>query len=424
MEQIITYMIEEYYNKLPSYQSMQDYNDGKHDIIKNYTSLEGHSNEKPIVNFIGAFIQEERQYALGNPLTYTSYSNNEAIIKAIVDETYHWRESQDAEIMTRLEIFGKCYLLWYIDERDGKQRFNEKILDPTNCITYQDDTGKVIYLIHFYKKQFDNSQYYDVYFPDGHVESYKDGAFLISRKLIFDDVPAFVVKLDNENDTIYNKIKSLQDAYNHVLADSTNIIGDYRTAILKIVGIEIPDEKIPEVEQKLLKRSILNYGEGVSVEWLIKNVQDTYIENTLERLKQSMLFSVSHPDANEKLQSNVSGLAIRSRLIFLEQRCDNILSVVIDAVYERVMRLFKYIALKTNVIYDIRDIKITGTPNVPTDDAAMINALNQLGIGRNVSLKTTLSQLSFIDNPEAEMENIKAEQADSIDLDMIGGEDE
>ena len=54
----------------------------------------------------------------------------------------------------------------------------------------------------------------------------------------------------------------------------------------------------------------------------------------------------------------------------------------------------------------------------------MITALNQLGIGRNVSLQTALSLLSFIENPKSEIETIKAEQAESYDLDKIGGEAE
>ena len=424
METIISYMISKYRSDKRTYKKMLDYYEGRHDIKRTYKKSKKKSNETPIVNYIGLFIDQEIGYSLGNPITYTSESGNEEAIKCITTNTFHWRDSHNQDLMRQLEIFGKCYLLWYVDYRDGQARFNEKILNPLNAIAYQDDSGKITYLIHFYKKPFDDSEYFDVYYPTGEVELYKDESLLERKKLIFNDVPAYVCQFDNENNTIYSKIKSIQDAYNHILADATNLIADYRNASFKISGQELTQEEREEVEQQLQDGSLLNFDENTDVTWIIKNIQDSFVENNLNRHRNAMLEICSHIDALEKLQSNTSGVALRNRLIFLEQRCDAIISVIKDAIYERIYKLFQFVALMSNVSYDWMDITITIVPNIPSDDEATVRMLTQLGLGRNYPTEDGLSLLSWVDNAHVLKKKLDEERkSDSIPLDDLMGGD-
>lgn len=425
MDEIISNMISKYKLDKMQYDNMYAYYIGEHDIKKKYIIDKTKSNEMPIVNYIRMFIDQELGYSLGNPISYSSKSGNEEAVKCILNNTFHWRDSHNQDLMRQLEIYGKCFLLWYVDYRDGQARFNEKILNPQNAIAYQDDSGKIIYLIHFYKKPFDDSEYYDVYYPDGQLEIFKDGASIEKKKLIFNEVPAYVCAFDNEKDTIYDKIKSIQDAFNLIFADATNLIADYRCANFEISGQELSKEEREVVEQQLKDGSILNFDEDTKVQWVIKNVQDTFIENNLERHRNSMLEVCNHVDATEKLQSNTSGVALRNRLIFLEQRCDAILSVITDAIYERIYRLYQFIALMSNIKYDWTDIDITVVPNIPADDLSYINACNQLGIGQNISLETTLSGVSFVENAKLEKQKIEREreEAKAFNLDMIEDDD-
>lgn len=129
------------------------------------------------------------------------------------------------------------------------------------------------------------------------------------------------------------------------------------------------------------------------------------------------MYSVcNHIDGNEKLQSNTSSLAIRSRLIFLEQRAKSMFDYVQDAIYDRVERLFEYLAMKGKN-YDINDVQISFTPNVPNDIITIVQVISQLG--DTISKQTALSLLPFVESPAVEMERIKKEQEESgmIDLD-------
>jgi len=187
---------------------------------------------------------------------------------------------------------------------------------------------------------------------------------------------------------------------------------------LVISGVKVDEE----TEKLLYTRGLLNLPStsNAGAKWLVKDMPDTYIENNLSRLRNAMYESTNHIDGNEKLQSNTSGTALRNRLVFLEQRCNLMLSIVLNCVYERVERLFEYLAIQ-GTAYPINDIKINSTPCIPQDEISIIQGLVQLGIGENISLETALSRIPFIENPAQEIQKIKDEKKTNqkIELDKI-----
>jgi hypothetical protein len=94
--------------------------------------------------------------------------------------------------------------------------------------------------------------------------------------------------------------------------------------------------------------------------------------------------------------------------------------IISDTIYDRLERLFEYLALK-NITFNVQDIRINYTPNIPVDIITIVQAISQLG--DKISLSTALSQLPWVENPSQEIEKIKAEKSamDKIDLDKING---
>lgn len=412
---LIDKMIADYENRKINYHSMARYYAGDHDIKYQYNKFPNRSNQVVVDNFINKFVNEEVQYSLGNPLSYVSLSGDNDIIKAIYKNTFHWNENHNQEVLRTLEIYGTAYLLHYID---NKGRFSERILHPENAIVYCDSDNVPQRFIHFYTLKYDEAKYKDVYYPDGRIIVYKNNTEYKQKTNPFKGIPVTVCKLEKIEDTIYFKIKELQDAYNEILSDQVNTISDYRRAYLVISGVQVTEET-----EKLLKTSgIINLpsSSNSSAKWLLKDVPDGYIENNLNRLRNAMYEATNHIDGNEKLQSNTSGTALRNRLVFLEQRCNLMLAVVVNSIYERLERLFEYLEIKGQN-FDIADIKINSSPCVPKDEISIIQGLVQLGIGDNISLETALSRLPFIENPAQEIEKIKAERKlnERIELDKI-----
>lgn len=411
---LIDRMIAEFRQDLPLYDSMDLYYKGDHDINRIYNKFPNRSNQIVIDNFVNKFINEEVQYSLGNPLSYVSMSGDKTVIDDIYKSIFHWNDTHNQKLMRTLEIFGKAYILNYVD---GKGRFSEKILSPKNAICYCDDDGIPVRFIHFYIPKYETTEYHDIYYPDGSIEIYKGNSLINAKKQPFNGIPVSVCELDNIEETIFFKIKTLQDGYNEALSDQVNTIADFRNAYLVIGGVKVDDE----IAARIRKDGILNLPVGNTfAKWLIKEIPDGYIQNSLERLRKAMYETCNHIDGNEKLQSNTSGTALRNRLVFLEQRCNSMLEVVVNSIYERIERLFEYLTIK-NKQYDITDIKIVTAPSIPQDEISIIQGLSQLGIGTNISLETALSRLPFIENPAQEIAKIKQEQKtnNKIELDKI-----
>ncbi len=414
-KQLLSKMIADYQNKKQDYHVMSRYYKGDHDINYHYNKFPNRANQVVIDNYINKFINEEVQYSLGNPISYVSLSGNDEIIDKIFQNLYHWKDNHNQELMRNLEIYGKAYLLHYVD---AKGRFSERILNPENAIVYRNSDGIPVRFIHFYKKKYEDCEYRDVYYPDGKICIYRDNTLIEKKTNFFNGIPVSICELENIEDTIFCKIKKLQDAYNEILSDQVNTISDYRRAYLVISGVQV-DENTTGMMQK---HGLLNLPSvsNTTAKWLVKDMPDIYIENNLKRIRSAMYETCNHIDGNEKLQSNTSGTALRNRLVFLEQRCNLMLNIVINSMYDRLERLFEYLAVKGKA-YPLPDIKIVATPSIPQDKISIIQALSQLGIGDHISLETALSRIPFIENPQNEIAKIKAERKDNqqIELDKI-----
>ncbi|MEA4921398.1 MAG: phage portal protein [Clostridiaceae bacterium] len=404
-------IIADYNAQLPYYEVMQRYYIGDHDLL--YFQLTQPKDQIAIENFVSKFIDEEVNYCLNNPISYVSKSGNTDMIKAIDTYLYHWKTNHNAIMMQNFETFGKCYNLSYID---AKGRFCERLLTPLNAIAYCDSDNVPQRFIHFYTKKYDNDRYYDIYYPDGCIEIYRNDGLIDTKTHPFKGVPVSVCEMNNVSETIFSKIRTLQDAYNRILSDQVAIIDSYKNAYLIMTGVSIDDA----TAEMLRSKGLLALPEKGEAKWLMKDMNATYIENMLSILRNAMFSATNHIDGNEKLQSNTSSLAIRSRLIFLEQRSKAMYDYISDAIYDRLERLFEYLKLK-NIEFDVSDIKINFTPSIPVDLATTVNVISQLG--DKISNETALSLLNFIESPILEMEKIKKERADleQIDLDKING---
>ncbi len=410
MANIIKELIDDYRANLLAYQKMQNYYEGNHEILNNYSYQEFRANNKTVVNFIHKFIEEELSYCFGNPLSYISKSGSEKALNDIDYNLYHWQSTHNQELMRNLEIFGTAYELYYIDKQGD---FCGRILNPTNSIVYADSDGKPQIFIHFYSKKYDESSYYDIYYSD-RIEIYKDDSMIDVKSHIFNEVPVSICCIGEEQ-TIYYKIKNLNDSLNLILSDQINIISDYRNAYLVVTGCEVDEETATNLKNK----GILNLkGKDGAVSWLIKNLDSSYIDNMLSEIKEDIYSICNHIDGNEKLQSNTSGVALRTRLVFLEQRCKTVFDAVSDTIIDRIKFLFKLLSIK-NIKYDWKDITVRFSPCVPADLMFISQVLTQLD--GKISLETALSQLPFIENPANEIMKIKKERAEleEIDLDKI-----
>ncbi|MCW6105644.1 phage portal protein [Clostridium sporogenes] len=403
---------EEYKNNKITYDKMYQYYKGNTDAITNYKMVTERSNNKTPVNYIKKFIKEEVSYSVGNDVNYISKSGNENIVNDIDYYIDHWSEGHDSNLAKNMLIYSLVYELYYVD-REGQ--FSSKIINPQEGYAAIDDFGNISFFMHTYKLKFDDTTYIDVY-TDKEILHFNDKFEEISKptKHIFGAVPVGLAQLSEEgkDDTLFKDLKGLQDAYETNLSDISNEISDFRNAYMVLTGVQIDEKDIPKMKELGVIQIKTKDGKAA---WLIKNINDTFIQNTLNTMEDKMYQLSSHINHNEKMQSNLSSLALRARLIALEEKCKLNQKAIADCIKTRLKFLFIYLKVIKNIEYDFRDIKIKFTPNIPQDDLMTAQVISQLG--DKLSTETGLSLLSFIENPKNELKKIKDENP--IDLDSM-----
>lgn len=406
------------------YEKMYRYYKGDTDAIREYLFITKRSNLKINTNYIKKFIKEEVAYTLGNDITYKSRTDNENIIKDIEYYTAHWNELHDTDLMKYLLIFTKVYELYYIDDNAN---FCTKIIKPTEGYAYVDNaSGKVLFFIHTFKNDFETNNNIDVY-TDEYIYHFDNKFNEISNptKNLFGEVPVSIGELTEEgyDDSLYKDLKGIQDAFETNLSDIGNEISDFRNAYMVFKNAQLNEEDIP----KMKELGIIQFPDSPNGDagWLIKNINDTFIQNTLDRYEDTMYQLACHINHNEKLQSNLSGITLRSRLIVLENKCSLQIKAHKNIVKNRIRFLFIYLDLKKNKVYDYKDVKALYTPNIPTDDLATAQMLAQIPEGV-ISKDTARGRFSFINNTVAEAEKVKKEQEEEmpqVDLDKELGDE-
>lgn len=405
---------------------------GKSEAYMDYKNNPKRSNLKVRTNFIKKFIKEEVSYLLANKPTYISKSDNSKEIEFINFKLSHWNKNHDKMLLRDMLSYGSVFELYYTSEIGEEVVFNSKIVSPRDGYLLTDDFGNSKMFFRFFKKKFDTKQYIDIYTPN--LIYHVDDSFTEVSKAtenIFREVPIKVAHVSayKEHDTLFNELKDLQDAYETNLSDIVNEISDYRLAYLIMLGCSVNYKDKDEYGKTQLdymkEKGIINANEkDVIIKFLTKDINDTFIQNTLDTLKKNIYEISNHIDTNEKLQSNTSGSALRNRLIGLEQRVRDSEGSIKNIIQGRMYFLFKLFNKLENVNYDYRDVSVKFTLNIPQDDLLMAQTLSQFGIGENISLKTALTQLSFVNNPDQEIKLIEEYKKDhEVDIDKVLGDE-
>ncbi|MCW6085571.1 MULTISPECIES: phage portal protein [Clostridium] len=400
---------EDYKSNKGNFDKMYQYYIGDSDAIRKYSAMEYQESHKMNFNYLKKFIKEEVAYSVGTSVGYISKTNDDNIVQEIEYYTYHWDKNHDAQLMKNILLYSTVYELYYVD-KEGQ--FNGKVITPRNGYAYTDDFGNILYFFHVYKLKFDDKTYIDIY-TDTEILHY-DENFKEVKKAdthIFGQVPVTIGVLSEEleKDTLFNDVKDIQDGYSVISSDGVNEITNTRAAILVGKGFQLTPEQIETLKKHRFAN--LPKSKEASLEWLLKNLNADYQRLMLETLEDKMYQLSFHINNQEKMQSNTSSLALRSRLINLEQKTKLNNKALMNVIISRIKFLFKYLKIIKNKDYDYRNIAIKFNSVVPSDDLMISQIISQLG--DRISLKTGLSQLSFVENADAEIKQIQKENEEN-----------
>ena len=391
-----------------------NYYQGNQEIMRKQPSDIGKPCNKVITNYCYNIVQNYVGYISGIDITYRS-ANDFKSIQEVLD--YNDVSSQDAALLRDALIFGVAYEINYIDE-DMKQRF--KLLDPRECITIYDNTlnQELRYVVRYYVADTVNKNtddYIVEVYGTTSWRKYKSSAGFSTFSLLeetphyYGQVPITVFYLNSEHESIFDKIISLQDAYNKLLSSEIDDFEAFCDAYLVLKGCTADEEDMKAMK----KNRILILDADAEAQYLTKSVSDTQIENMLKNINDTIHKISNSPDFSDEKLLAQSGIAMRYKLVGFENTSASIVSNMTKALQKRIELICHILNLAgDDKLW--RDVEIIFTRNLPVNVVEIANMINSLrGI---VSDATLIAQLPFIADPRKELELLKAEQEQNMAL--------
>ena len=399
---------------------------------------EGKINRKLNNSFDSEIADTKVGYFIGNPISYQvdkTQQGAEKVSATLSDFTLRNSvDDLDSESVKMATICGYAARLLYIN-RDGLECamnvnpwevilvYDRSINEPQFALRYYDVTikeGKE-------EKTRTRVEWYDdqlvtYYLQDDSGEYVLDISEPVNpQPHLFDLVPVIVFPNNEEQQGDAEKVLNLIDAYDRTMSDVNSEIEQFRLAYMAFYGYD-PDEETLARAKQTGAFGLDEKSEGVGIEFITKTMNDTAIENHLNRMEGNIMrFGKSVNMTDESFANNLSGVAIRYKLMALENKCIT-LERKMTAALRQQFKVLSTAWAKKGIPVDYTNIYFGFKRNLPVN--LLDEATSTVNLKGTVSERTRLSQLSFVDDVDWEMEEMSKDNAGLLDLDDGAVQDE
>lgn len=336
-----------------------------------------------------------------------------------------WKSNDMDDVLSELakltSLYGRAYLFIYQDE------------DAFTRVAYNDPFDMFV----IYNKSIKPSSRYGVRYTkneDGTYEGqiyeahrwynfYLENEEMITEQpidelgdyrgnLYYGRVPIIEFYENEERQSLIEPVETLINAYHKALSEKANDVDYFADAYMKILGATLDAETI----QKLRDNRIINIeGDGdvakVVVEFLQKPNGDQTQENLLNRLERLIytISMVTNINESNGLVTPASGESLKIK----QQPMSHLARVKERKFQAGLQTMFKMVFnIPTNIAPQYRDeyvnIEYTWSKNTVNNTRDEVEIAK--GLEGITSKRTQISQLSFVDDVDAEIEKILEEQ--------------
>lgn len=418
-EQVVKRIIDNHrMTELPRLLELEKYYNTKNKILERVMKDPTKPNYK-LANAYASYITDTLVgYFIGEPIAYNS--NDKTLLQdlSMIFE-YNDEADENAELAKNASIFGVAYELLYFSSEEKMVRF--KTLSPKEVIPIFDKTvdTNLIAVIRYYDDYdvaTDKTNTIVEIIDEKNVSRYMIGqnsntmSLLESYQHFFGMVPVAIYKNNEEETGDFEKVISLIDAYDIMASDTVNDFAYFVDAYLCLYGLTAENEDIQDMKE----RRVILLDEGTKAEWLIKNSNDTSLENMKDRLDKDIHKFAKCPNlADQEFASNASGVAIKFKTLGTE----NLVSIKERKFKRGLQQRLELISTISSVMregFDWRAIDIIFSRNLPSNDIDIANMVNTLqGI---VSDETLLAQIPFVEDVQAELERVSDQKEKDKEL--------
>lgn len=412
-QEILVAHDKDYYHK----RKLKNYYIGKQDIFNKKGRPNGAPNNKIVSNFCSYIVDMSTGFFLGRPIAYTTTENNQEKLNPLLEIfRYNDEAAHNLELAEEASITGESFEILYMDN-DANIRFKAIPSEEVILVCEATLEENVICAIRRYRVYDFNGATYNEFVEIYDAKSVNYYTYSGTRLTLvntainyFDDVPIIEYPNNIQRRGDFENVLSLVDAYNMTQSLSLDDLMDFTDAFLILRGMSGTDD---EDVAKMRNDKVLEFDDATgSAEWLIKNLNDSYIENLKNRLQTDIHKFSNIPDMSDtNFVNNASGVAIKYKLIGLEQIRSRKEREFKKSLQRRIELIGGMLKMKSVDAIDFRDVEITFTPNIPANNQEQAQIVKDLqGV---VSQKKLLSLLPFIEDPVQELEELKKEQEES-----------
>ena len=413
-QRIVQNHVYDYNHKL----KLKRYYLGQHDILRKEGRANTNVNNCLVSNYCSYITNMSVGFFLGQSVTYKTATAHEAELAALLEVfKYNDESAHNIELAEEASITGEAFEFLYLDG-DSNVRFASVPSEEVIVVCDATLEENILYGVRHYKiKNLDgvtDQEFVDIYDAQTvkHYSYNSSLKFLGEEPHYFDDVPIIEFPNNRQRRGDFEDVITLVDAYNMAQSLTLDDLQDFTDAFLVLKGMGGTDD---EDAKDLRRRKIISLdGDGAGAEWLIKKVDDAYVENLKTRLQTDIHKFSSIPDmSDDSFASNTSGIAIKYKLIGLEQVRSRKEREFKKALQRRIELISGIQKLKSSPTIDFRDVDVTFTANIPANVVELSQVVNQLT--GSVSQKTLLGLLPFVPNPMEELDELTREREENFD---------
>lgn len=423
--ELIYKLIRKHANEREDLQKLKRYYIGDHSILKHERRNPNAPNFKTVANHAKDIADTATGYFLGSPITYnnTGESDLEPLLVAFDNAEVDQVDTQNA---LNMAIYGRAYEYIYVKE--GLNELDSASLDVENTFIVYDDSieRRPLFAVYYYEIKDDSKD----------TKTYQAEVFtqnLHYHIILSDSSGSYVKKLDvephhlgqipiieykNNNFAIgdYEQQISLIDAYNSLMGNRVNDKEQAIESILVLYGAQLGDT--PEETHKAM--SILNEegllelpSDSAKAEFL-KNTLDEGATEILRKALKEDIYTFSHvPNlTDEKFAGNSSGVAMEYKLLGLEM-----ITKTKEANYKRGIRqriaIFAHYLGMQQIALEAHSIVPQFSRGLPKNLLELSQVINNLE--GKVSLRQLISLLPFVEDPDAELEELEEEKEKNME---------
>ena len=423
-KELIYKLIKKHAQERSHLRDLKKYYLGEHAILKHERRNKNAPNFKTVANHAKDIADTATGYFMGNAIKYnnTAEGDIESLLVAFDGAEIDQVDTQNA---LNMSIYGRAYE--YIYAKEGLTELDSTSVDPENVFLVYDDSieRKVLFAVYYYEIKDDTkdaTKYQAEVFTQNlhyHIVLRDSSTGTTQHEQVephnLGQVP--IIEYRNNHFAIgdYEQQISLIDAYNSLMGNRVNDKEQAVESILVLYGAQLADnlEDAREAMSILAEEGLLELPTDAKADFL-KNALDENATEILRKALKEDIYTFSHvPNlTDENFAGNSSGVAMEFKLLGLEM-----ITKTKEANYKRGIRqriaIFAHYLGMQKIALEAHSIVPQFSRGLPKNLLELSQVINNLE--GKVSLRQLISLLPFVEDPDAELEDLEEEKEKNME---------